>query len=121
MISAHHWSPVPVFRITETGKKTYIKVVTVEKFLKKTLVHTYLDPHHRLCHLEQCFMSHCLIISACLALASAVITKYEIMYYLRWNINAVDLYIPDQLVTNLSIVIPQGTFMGSTACPRNKH
>jgi hypothetical protein len=50
------------------GKTTYIKHISVERFLKKALVHAYPNPNHRLCHLERCIMSHCIHISECLAL-----------------------------------------------------
>jgi hypothetical protein len=64
------WSPVVVFRIRETGANTYVKRITVKQFLKKALTVTYPDPNHHLHHLERWFISHCLRISACLALTS---------------------------------------------------
>jgi hypothetical protein len=55
-----HWSHVTVFRIPETGSTTYVKCITVERFLKKALTMANPDPNHRLRHLERCFVSHCL-------------------------------------------------------------
>jgi hypothetical protein len=106
------WSPVAVFRIPKTGVTTYVKRIIVERFLKKALTMAYPDPNHRLCHLEKYFMSHCLHILACLALASAGTPHDDIVYRLRWNSATVEFYIREsqQSVTNLSAAVMQGTY-----------
>jgi hypothetical protein len=95
---------VRVFCIPETGAMTYVKRITVERFLKKALTMAYPDPNHRIIHLERCFMSHCLRILACLALAYTGGPQYYIVYRLRWNSNTVEFYIHEsqQSVTTLS-------------------
>jgi hypothetical protein len=105
------WSPVAVSRIPETGATTYVKHITVEQFLKKVLTMAYPDPNHRLHHLERCFMSHCLRILACPALASTGTPRDDIVYRLRWNSDAVEFYIREsqQLVATLSAAVIQGT------------
>jgi hypothetical protein len=40
------------FRLPETGSATYIKRITIESFLKKSMIMAYPDPNHRLRHLE---------------------------------------------------------------------
>jgi hypothetical protein len=106
------WSPVVVFRIPETGATTYVKRITVERFLKKALTVAYPDPNNHLCHLERFFMSHCLHISACLALASSGTPRDDIVYQLRWNSDAVEFYIREtqQSVTTLSAAVVEGTY-----------
>jgi hypothetical protein len=74
------WSPVAVFRIPKTGATTYVKRITVKWFIKKALIVAYPDPNHRLRHLERCFMSHCLRLLPCLALASAGTPRDDIIY-----------------------------------------
>jgi hypothetical protein len=69
---------------------TYIKHLTVKWFLKKALTMAYPDPNHRIRHLERCFTSHCLYISACLALVSVGAPSDDIIYRLRWNSDVVD-------------------------------
>jgi hypothetical protein len=98
------------------GKTTCIKYVSVERFLEKALVYAYPDPNHHIRHLERCFTSHFLHILACLSLASTGIIRYDIIYHLRWNSDAIDFYILEsqQSVTTLSASILQGTFARGT-------
>jgi hypothetical protein len=82
---------VAVFRIPETGAATYVKRITVKRFLKKALIVAYPDPNHRRRHLEQCFMPHCLRVSACLAVVLAGVHHNDVVCRLRWNSDAVDI------------------------------
>jgi hypothetical protein len=111
-----HWTPVAVFHIPETGAAVYVKRITIERFLKKALLMTCPDPNHRITHLEQCFMLKCLHISACLALASDGVPRNDIVYLLRWNSDAVDLYIREshQSVVTLRSAVVQGTHARGT-------
>jgi hypothetical protein len=106
------WSPVAVFCIPETGATTYVRRITVKRFLKKALDMVYPDPKYHLRHLERCFMSHCLHILACLALESAGTPRDDIIYRLCWNSDAVELYIREsqQSVATLADDVVQGTY-----------
>jgi hypothetical protein len=53
MLGVEKWLPVAIFHVPETGKTKYIKRFSMERFLKKALVHTYPDPSHCLRHLER--------------------------------------------------------------------
>jgi hypothetical protein len=57
-------------------------------------------------------MSRCLRILPCLALATAGTPRDDIVYCLRWNSDAVELYIREsqQWVATLSAAVVQGTY-----------
>jgi hypothetical protein len=107
-----HWSPVAIFHIPETGSTTYVKRITLKRFLNKALTMVYPYPNHRLCHLEGRLISYCLHILACLALASAGTPRDAIVYHLRWNSDVVDFYIREsqQSVATFSAAVIQGIY-----------
>jgi hypothetical protein len=112
----HRAEPLGMVR-GKNGQRYTIRGHHVAKFLKDACLKAHPDPNHytRL-HIDQ-FMAHCLRVTAAVLLSNAGVPVDDISFRLRWNSDAVLLYIRDndRLVDDLTARVVAGAFLGTAA------
>jgi hypothetical protein len=112
----HRSKPLGMFR-GKNGQRYTIRGHHVAKFLKEACTRAHPDPNHYMrLHIDQ-LMSHCIRVTAAVLLSNAGVSIDDIAFRLRWNSDAVKLYIRDndRLVDELTARVVAGAFLGSAA------
>jgi hypothetical protein len=86
--------PLGMFR-NATGRRWTVRGRHVQAFMKRCCILAHPDPaHHLRCHIK-CLMAHCLQVTTAVALFNSGESEDLIAFRLRWNSDAVRIYLRD--------------------------
>jgi hypothetical protein len=108
--------PLGLFR-GRNGQRYSIRGHHVAKFLKDACVRAHPDPNHYMrLHIDR-LMAHGIRVTAAVLLSNAGVAVDDISFRLRWNSDAVKLYLRDndRMVSDLSSKVVAGAFLGAGA------
>lgn len=79
----------------KNGRIYRIRGTHMQQALQQACREAYPDANHQLRRNIHCLMSHCMRVSAAVALQNAGCTEEEIAFRLRWNSDCVKIYLRD--------------------------
>jgi hypothetical protein len=108
--------PLGMFRGRNKVRYT-IRGHHVAKFLKDACVRAHPDPNHYMrLHIDR-LMAHCMRVTGAVLLSNAGVSVDDIAFRLRWNSDAVKLYLRDneRMIDELTSKVVAGAFQGSAS------
>ena len=93
-ILVHNFEPLAMF-IGKNGKRYSVRGRHIQEFMQRACKLAYPDEEHYLRRRIDRLMSHSLRVTAAVALHNAGVSLDDIAFRLRWNSDAVKLYIRD--------------------------
>lgn len=86
--------PLVMFRAA-SGARWTVRGGQIKRFMERCCIIAHPDPNHHLRLHIKCLMAHCLRVTAAVALFNCGETEELIAFRLRWNSDAVRIYLRD--------------------------
>jgi hypothetical protein len=110
--------PLAMF-IDATGRRWSVRGRHLQTFMKRSCIIAHPDPAHHLRRHIKCLTSHCLRVTAAVALFNSGEKEEMIAFRLRWNSDAVRIYLRDcyKSIGTLTSRALQGAFSDNPPLP----